>query len=416
MEKNIRSNKSLLRLSLVANAFEWYEFSICSFLSPILGKLFFNTTHPTMALLKAFMLLAVGYLVRPIGSLFFGLRGDRIGRRYAMRLSLILMAIPTVLIGLLPTYDQIGMLATLSLFLLRIIQGFAIGGELPITACYVFESAQARYRSLLCSTAAVGPVIGILFGSLVNLGLTTYFESEVIYNGAWRLPFLLSLPLSLFIAHVREKVEETPVFLQMKTIESHGSKPLLKPLIKAIFLFTFFYVEGPILMIWMPFYLNHFLHVPLEIATFSHSLTLLAMVPSYFLCGYISQRWGYRKLLSSSILTSLLLVIPIFKGLQLYPSFSVLFFLQMLLALLVSSSNGLFVEIAGHLFKPETRCLGTSLTCAIPAALIGGTIPLVCTHIIHKTGWLMFPAYYIIATGLLALPVALYLIDDTPSS
>jgi MHS family proline/betaine transporter-like MFS transporter len=410
MTQKIQTSSKLLQLALLANAFEWYEFSIYGFLSTFIGKLFFDSNHPTIGLIQAFMSLALGYFVRPLGALFFGLAGDSIGRRYSIRLSLILMAVPTVLIGLLPTYSQAGIYATCALLILRMIQGFAVGGELPLTACYVFESAHPRYKSILCSATAIGPIVGILLASCTILSLTAYFDINTILNWAWRIPFLLGLPLTLFIAYVREKIQETPVFSQIQAVDiGNYSSTFVKRLLQGICLFTFFYIEGPIMMIWMPFYLTHFLGVPLKMAHLSHTLGLLALVIGYFVCGSISQQWGYKKLLVSSIVVSLLLVVQLFKGLQISSSLMSLVALQAVLGLLVSSSNGLFVEIVGHLFKPETRCLGTSLTCALPAALIGGTVPLVCTYVIHQTGWVLFPAFYIMAGALIALPAALCL-------
>src|SRR6185312_8898309 len=159
--------RHLLKLGIVANIFEWYEFNIFGLLASLLGQLFFQSSDTLVNLLKAFSIFAVSFIARPLGGLFFGLIGDRIGRRASLRLSLILMSIPTILIGLLPVYDQAGVIATISLVILRLIQGFAAGGELPTTACYVFESATAQNRSLLCSVVVTSPKIGMLLAALV---------------------------------------------------------------------------------------------------------------------------------------------------------------------------------------------------------------------------------------------------------
>src|SRR5438132_897905 len=122
------ATRALRKFALLANLCEWYEFSIYGFLAGTLGQLFFKSTHPTLALIQAFGLFAASYLIRPLGSLFFGSMGDRLGRSHALKLSLILMSVPTILIGLLPTYEQIGSLATLCLLVLRLVQGFGAGG------------------------------------------------------------------------------------------------------------------------------------------------------------------------------------------------------------------------------------------------------------------------------------------------
>lgn len=137
--------RKLLRIGVVANIFEWYEFTIFGFLAPLLGELFFKSTRPIISLIQSFSVFSLSYVARPLGSLFFGLMGDRIGRVASVRLSLILMSVPTFLIGLVPTYDQVGILAITSLVILRLIQGFAAGGELPgIALCFfsnVFNSS-----------------------------------------------------------------------------------------------------------------------------------------------------------------------------------------------------------------------------------------------------------------------------------
>lgn len=165
MQKTV--TQSLLKVSLVANIFEWYEFSIYSYLATTFGQLFFKSTHPTIALIQSFALFASSYFMRPIGALFFGTLGDKTSPNNALHYSLVIMATPTVLIGLLPTYDQIGSLATLSLIILRLVQGFGAGGELPVSGCWIFEQSSIQKRGILCSTTIVGASAGVLLSSRV---------------------------------------------------------------------------------------------------------------------------------------------------------------------------------------------------------------------------------------------------------
>lgn len=403
--------RQLLNLSLLANTFEWYEFSVFGYLSTLMGQLFFDG-NPAEGLLKGFLSLAMGYFARPFGSLFFGFRGDQMGRRYALRLSLLLMAIPTALIGFLPTYQQAGMLATIALLILRVIQGFAAGGESPATACYVFEGANNNYRSLLCSSAAMGPSLGMLLGSAIYYLLTTYFSQTELLAWAWRIPFLLSIPLSLFIGYFRRTLPETPPFLQKLQSKKSSQPPyssLTWPLTASFFIFALLNAEAAILKIWMPFYLTHFLSIPLQTANLTNIIVLISMIPCYILCGYLAQRWGYQRVLIASIIACLLCSVPLFKLLQIQTTFFGLCCLQIILALFVSTSNGLYVEIAGNLFPVENRSLGVNLACTLPATVIGGTIPFICTYVLQQTGWLLFPAYYMMGFALIALPFAWHL-------
>lgn len=410
------STYKLLKIGLIANAFEWYEFSVFGFLAGIMGTLFFESDLYIIQVFRAFTLFAVTYLMRPLGSIFFGVMGDRKGRRFSLRLSLILITIPTVLIGFLPTYAQWGTTATIALFGLRLIQGFAMGGELPATAYYVFEAANPKYRSLLCSAVGAAPKIGLLLGSLVVYLITQGFDQDALLTWAWRIPFWLGIPLTLFIVHIRQKIQETPDFSRVKQHHSNAGilthlHSMMAPLIQATCLCVFLNVGYPILTIWMPFYLNHFLNIPTTQANLVNTLTLCAMIPFCLGTGFFSKRIGYQKLFTGSIIATLILIIPLFKGLQNFgnSSIGILLSLHFIFAFLMSIGQGVFFELVNDLFKPANRSLGVSLTTILPAALIAGTIPLVCSYVVHKTGWLSFPAVYIIISGLIALPASLKL-------
>jgi MHS family proline/betaine transporter-like MFS transporter len=406
------STANLLKIGLLANAFEWYEFSVFGYLSAVIGQLFFQSDTRIAELLQVFTLFAVSYLIRPLGSLCFGMLGDRRGRRYSLRLSLILMTVPTVFIGLLPTYTQVGISATVMLIGLRMIQGFAMGGELPATACYVFEAAPPQNKSLFCATVGTATKVGLLLGSCTTYLLIRYFDQATLLDWGWRIPFWLGAPLTFFIAYIRRNIQETADFDRIEAsnkTQSINWYELKRPLIQAISLCTFLNVGFPILTIWMPFYLNTFLAIPMNLANLLNTISLCTMVPLCLGAGYLSKYIGYRSLFVGSIIATLILSVPIFWGLQTYTDFAHLMAFQFALALCASIGQGIFVEMVGDLFPPKVRSLGFSLSFILPAALIGGTIPLLCTHVIHKTGWLMFPAFYIILSGLVALPAALML-------
>jgi len=401
--------RHLLKIGLLASTLEWYEFSVYGFLAGTLGQLFFKSTSKTVALIQAFALFALSYLARPLGSLFFGLIGNRIGRNQVLKISLLLMSIPTVLIGCLPTYEQMGSLATLALLCLRLIQGFATGGELPASACYVFEeSLPDSNKSLLCSSAAVGPLIGLLFGSLATSLLSFYFTQETLLAWAWRLPFWFGIPLTFVIAYLRRAIPQMPSPQRTDSKRSPW-KGLKIPLLQGIVIIAFLSSAFNTLAIWMPAYLSYFLEVPYRLAHFTNTLTLCAVVAFCFMAGKLSQHYGHHKVILISTVAILLSVYPFFKGLQTATSWGVLLGLQLGLALFVCGINGTYVEMLGKLFTPVNRLLGMSLGVTLPSALIGGITPMLCSYVIHKTGWLMFPAFYIMAFGLLALPVALRL-------
>jgi MFS transporter, MHS family, proline/betaine transporter len=412
---------NLLTIGLLANAFEWYEWAVFNYLSVHIGKLFFQADEPIIELLRVFSLFAISHLIRPVGSVAFGLIGDRLGRRYALNLSLILMTVPTVLIGLLPTYAQMGIIATIALMVLRLVQGFAMGGELPATACYVFEAAEARHKSFLSSAVGAAPKIGLLWGSLTTYLLMYALDEQALLSWGWRIPFLLGVPITLFIAYIRRNIQETVEFATMyqkSPIIPIGSKHWLKemmpPLIQGLLICVFLNVGYPILTSWMPFYLHTFLEVPLKTAQLVSTLVLCVMIPLCLSAGYLAQRFGYKKLLVANIVATMILIIPLFQGLKMSASnLRLLFALQIVFAILTSITQGLFFEMVNRLFKPEYRSLGVSLVSTLPAAFIAGTVPVLCSYVIYKTGWLLFPAVYVLISGFIALPAALKLKDGS---
>ncbi len=201
----------LLKIGLVANIFEWYEFVIYAYMVGVIGQLFFHSEDPISRLIQTFAVFSIGYLARPLGSLFFGAMGDRVGRGSPIKITLVMMAVPTALIGLLPTYHDIGWTAPALLFALRLIQGFAMGGALPGTACYIFEAAPADRKSILCNVVVVSVALGSLLATLVVFLLFQYFDRTTILAWAWRIPFLLSIPLTVAIGYIRREIRDFPL-------------------------------------------------------------------------------------------------------------------------------------------------------------------------------------------------------------
>jgi len=404
------STRHLLRVGALANAFEWYEYSVFGFLAGSLGQLFFKPSEPVIGLIEAFFTFALTYLARPIGGLLFGLLGNQIGRNAALRLSLILMSVPTVLIGLLPTWHSIGITATFGLVFLRLIQGLATGGEMPSTAHYIFESSSPKNRNLLCSITVASPTIGVLLGSLVIFLLTYFFDPVTILRWAWRIPFLLSIPLTLFILWIRSTIKQSDSMLERSTIKfSDYKSDLVKPLIAASLLLSFLSSFFYIFFIWLPTYTSVFLNASPGIAYFSNTFSLAILLPLYLVMGYRQQLLENRTILLLSMSIICIASFCLFKGLQIKAPWRLLLILQGILSIGFVGFDSLIINILGKLFPKKTRILGFSLAFTLPAALIGGTAPLLCTYIIYETGWLMFPAFYILFFGLLSLPIILRL-------
>lgn len=410
--------RALLKIGLLTNLFEWYEFSIYGYLAGTLGLLFFKTTQPTLALLLGFLPFTVSYVIRPLGGLFFGYIGDRIGRKQALNLSLFMMSIPTILIGLLPVYNQIGPLSIFCLVALRLVQGFGSGGEKPLMGCYIFENAKLNKKGLLSSTVNIGGILGFLSGSFTATLLVWYFNQEVILSWAWRIPFLLGIPITAYIFYVRQRILKISVPLKSKASSLKNSNPITSlisqhksQLLKTIILGGFAATCSYSLTIWMPTYLTHFIGLPQKISSLMNT-TILCIMPLFWIsAGYFSDLLDYKKIMLYSTISILIGIYPLFLILQ-TKSYGLIIFSQLLYALVLSGLDALLILYVGNSFPNLMRASGMSLGITLGASL-GGMTPLVCTWLIHQTGHLIAPAFYIMAFGLLALPVVLTLKKPT---
>jgi MFS transporter, MHS family, proline/betaine transporter len=202
----MRKTTSLAHVAVTANILQWYDFSISAYLAFVLGPLFFGGHDDFTALIQSFSVFAVSYLMRPLGGMAFGYLGNRQNAGVALRWSILLMAIPTVLIGLLPTYRDIGYTATILMVTLKLIQGFAAGGELPTSAYYVMSQADPLKKGLLSSLVDAGGISGLLLASLLAFLLSGLFSNQQIEHWAWRIPFLLGIPFFLLVSKIRSRI------------------------------------------------------------------------------------------------------------------------------------------------------------------------------------------------------------------
>ena len=189
--------KKTLFAGAIGNALEWYDFALYGYFAPVFAALFFPSERPSLSLISAFGVFAIGFLARPLGALLFGYWGDTVGRREALAWSVILMAIPSCFIGLLPTYETIGMAAPLALTLCRFLQGLSVGGEFTGSVTFLVEHAAPSQRAYIGSWAGFSAQMGALFGSAVGALVATVVSDEALRLWGWRIPFLLGSLIAL---------------------------------------------------------------------------------------------------------------------------------------------------------------------------------------------------------------------------
>src|SRR5215510_459400 len=192
-EGGVRTRRRVVAAGIAGNVMEWYDFSIYGVFARTIGNLYFPTDDPTTSLLAAFAVFAVGFLMRPLGAVLFGHIGDRVGRGPALLWSVVAMAVPTFVMGLLPTYAQIGITASLLMLLCRIMQGLAVGGEYTGSAVFLAETAHPQKRGAATAWAPFGAVAGILLGSVTGAAIMYAMPLEEVVAWGWRIPFLLGV-------------------------------------------------------------------------------------------------------------------------------------------------------------------------------------------------------------------------------
>jgi MFS family permease len=317
--------RKVIFASSLGTVFEWYDFYLYATLAPFFAALFFPKGNDTAALLAAFATYAAGFLVRPFGALVFGRLGDLVGRKHTFLLTIVVMGASTFGVGLLPTYETIGMAAPIILVTLRLLQGLALGGEYGGAATYVAEHASDRERGAATSWIQTTATLGF-FLSLLVIGICRgLLPPEAFTRWGWRLPFLVSLALLVFSIYIRLKLEESPVFRQMKA-QGKGSKAPLResflgyPNNKYVLLALFGATAGQG-VVWYTgqFYALFFLTITLKLDYLTAytlvGISLALATPFFIVFGKLSDRIGRLKIILAGCLIAALTYIPLFKAL-----------------------------------------------------------------------------------------------------
>ena len=314
---------SIITASSLGTVIEWYDFYIFGSLAPIIATQFFPKENPTAAFLATLAAFGVGFVIRPFGALVFGRLGDLMGRKSTFLLTLILMGVSTFAIGLIPSYESIGILAPIIVFILRAVQGLALGGEYGGAAIYVAEHAPEGKKGYFTSFIQTTATFGLLL-SLAVILLCKYFVPEGEFEvWGWRLPFLLSVILVVVSYFIRTKMDESPVFQQMKAAGKTAKNPLKESFTKwrnlKLVLIALFGAAAGQGVIWYTgqFYAMNFsiktLHIQENQIQFMLIPVLLLATPFFIVFAKLSDRIGRKKVMMSGVLLAILLYIPIYK-------------------------------------------------------------------------------------------------------
>ena len=405
-----RQQIKTLTLSALGGALEFYDFVIFVFFATTMGALFFPPDMPGwLKLVQTFGIFAAGYLARPLGGIVMAHFGDKAGRKRMFMLSILLMAVPTLVMGLLPTYAQVGVLAPILLLLLRIMQGAAIGGEAPGAWVFVSEHVGERHRALACGALSAGLCTGILLGSLVARGINSVFDEATLLAWGWRVPFILGGLLGFIALILRRQLHETPVFSEMKAQKALASEMPLKTVLRAhgsavvlAMLLTWLLTAAVVVVLLMMPTLLQGMGVSRADALAGNAIAITATIIANLIAGWLADRFGKGRIL---VLWSLMLGVTFW---WFYTQAQAGHYSQSLYALtgFAVGLTALVPAIAVSGFPAAVRFSGLSFAYNVAYAIAGGLTPILLSLAPKDNA--AAPMHYMVGMSILGVALGLF--------
>ena len=411
--RTIPTLKRQVVLCTIGTILEWYDFCLFSCLAPILSQLFFQRSNSFSAMMSIFAIFASGYLMRPLGAIFFGHLGDKFGRKATLLITIFSMTIATTFIGLIPTNTYF---ATVMLVICRLIQGFSTSGEYPGGLTLLAEQNISKRKTFIASFSIFGTGVGAFSGALVYFILFELLGNENMINWGWRIPFLLGAPLGLMGYFLRKNIYESTEFTYLQTHALLERQPILvlfkdqwKNLIGMLSISILTNVLIYINSMYCGNYLLSIKKLTSDQVIFLNLTVLSVYSFSILLFGWISDFIDKRKLLLVACTLVAVLIYPLFQIIML-GSILPQFMAQISISFLVGMILGPFSAILPEQFPAAIRYSGLSVTLNFSAAFFGSSAPIICGWIIHITHNVLSPAFYIAILAIFSMGGAFFAI------
>ncbi len=401
--------------AVIGNAMEWYDFAVYGFFASIIGKLFFPTSEPSLSVIAALAVFAVGFLMRPIGGIAFGYVGDRYGRTLSLFLSIGAMAVGTLAMGLLPTYETAGMLAPILMITCRIVQGLAVGGEYATSIVVLVESAPVRRRGFRGSLACLGATAGNLLGSAMGAFLFYNLDEKQIAEWGWRIPFLMGVAVALAGIYLRRKFTAEDCAAPNSTrkffrnVLSQWPAALRVAGINIVAAIGFYMI-----FVYLVQYMVEFSHIGEAAALTINSMNMAVLLFIIPAAGYASDIIGRKPTMLAALSLLILCALPLFKLLQSGEE-TLVFTAQLGFTVILGCYLGTIPAVLAEQFPAAVRCTGSATSYNVVHGLFGGTTPMACVLMISAAGNNLLPALYLIVAAAVAL-VTVCLVRETAFS
>ncbi|EIX1613807.1 MFS transporter [Cronobacter sakazakii] len=408
-----RQDYKTLTLAALGGALEFYDFIIFVFFAAVVGELFFPPDIPEwLRQVQTFGIFAAGYLARPLGGIIMAHFGDLVGRKKMFTLSILLMAVPTLLIGLLPDYAAMGIAAPVLLLMMRILQGAAIGGEVPGAWVFVAEHVPEKRIGIACGTLTAGLTVGILLGSVVATIINISMTAQAIHDGGWRIPFLLGGAFGLVAMYLRRWLQETPIFLEMQQRKALAQELPVKAVVvkhrQAVvisMLLTWLLSAGIVVVILMsPVWLQKQYGFAPAVTLQANSIATMMLCVGCMLAGLAADRFGASR---TFIVGSVLLAAASWAFYHLSGTHPEQLFLLYGLVGLCVGVVGAVPFVMVRAFPAEVRFTGISFSYNVAYAIFGGLTPVAVTMLMGVSP--MAPAWYVLALSVMGLGLGVWL-------
>ncbi len=391
--------KKVIISGMIGNALEWYDYALYAQFAVIIGQCFFPES--TIREILTLAVFAAGFIVRPLGAIVFGYIGDRVGRRIALAIGILTMAVPTAAIGVLPSYAAIGVAAPITLTIIRLIQGFSLGGEFSGCIAYMVESTYKKHRGLAGSAAFVSMCIGMLFGTFTAALCRKIMTEEYLVEFGWRIPFICGLVVGFIGLYIRWNLQESPVYQAAKANGNLSRAPLselFKLNLKELLIGMAIYLTVTVPFYIMTVYLDSFVQLLEFSAIDANRATIISLVSMTIILpisAYISDKIGRKPVMQLGCCGILFFSYKLFCIMNETSSSSVLFLAIACMSALTGFFMGPVPTVLVELFPTRIRFTGVALSYNLSAAIFGGTAPVVSAMLIKRFNNNIVLSYYI---------------------